>query len=133
MSSVVPCFLWDDGVGDADVLEASHRRAEVVVLDVEAKVAGAVFGIGSGAVAVYFGVEHGDGGRAGVAGVIEFVTTGCHADAMGLGFLKSHVADEIGIRDFAVSQCLGFLDEEHGSGAFDLFGYGAICAEAMGE
>ena len=49
---IVPDLLRNDGGSDAYVLEVCHGCAEVESFDVEAKVAGAVFGIENGAVDV---------------------------------------------------------------------------------
>ena len=76
------------------------------------------------------GVEHGDGGRAGVAGVVESVATGGHADALGLVFLWADVADVVGVQNVAVSGDVGFLDEKNGAGPGDTLGGRAVLANA---
>jgi hypothetical protein len=54
VARVVPDFLWDDRLQDTDVLVVGHGGAKEIVLDVEAKVAGTVFGIRDGAVYMNF-------------------------------------------------------------------------------
>ena len=49
---IVSDLLRNDGGSDAYVLEVCHGCAEVEMFDVEAKVAGAVSGIGNSAVDV---------------------------------------------------------------------------------
>ena len=80
---VVPDLLGDDGLGDAHVLKIGHGGAEKVVFDIETEVAGAVFGIRNGAVDMELGVEHRDGWGAGIAWVVELVTTSRHSDPVG--------------------------------------------------
>jgi hypothetical protein len=130
---IAPDFFWNDGWADSYVLEVRHGRSEVEVFDVEAEVAGSVFGIRNCTVDVELGVEHGDSWGAGVAGVVEFVAAGCYADAMGFGLLGADVADEICVGDPVVLGDLGFFDEEYCSSAFYLFGGGSRDAEAVGE
>jgi hypothetical protein len=97
VTGVVPDFGWDYGGGNAKVLEISHWGAEKIIFYVEAEVAGAGVGVGNGAIDVDFCIKHGDGGRAGVAGVVQFVTTGSHSNAVSFGFHGSDAADEVGI------------------------------------
>jgi hypothetical protein len=52
MGVIVPDLLWNDGGSSAYVLEVCHGYAKVDIFVVEAKVAGAIFGIGNGAVDV---------------------------------------------------------------------------------
>ena len=68
-----------------------------------------------------------------MAGIIKFVATGCHADMMCLGFLRTDVADEVGLGDFVVLGDLGLLNKKYCVHAFDLFGSGASYTKAMGE
>ena len=67
---IIPNFLGNAPRSDAHILEIRHWGAEVVIFDVEAKVASAVFCVGNGAVDVDLGIQHGDGGGAGIAGVV---------------------------------------------------------------
>ena len=94
------------------------------------KYRGAFVGVGDGGVDVQLGVEHGDGGRAGVAGVVKSVATGGHADAMGLVFLWADVADVVGERNVAVGGDVSFLDKEYGAGPGDALRGGAVLADA---
>ena len=52
MGVIVPDLLRNDGGSGAYVLVVCHGCAEVEIFDVEAKAAGAVFGIRNGAVDV---------------------------------------------------------------------------------
>ena len=130
---IVPYFLGNVGWVDSHILEVLHGGAEIVVLDVEAEVASAFLGVGNGAVDVDLCVEHGDSWGAGVAGVVEFVATGCHAYAVGFGFLEADVTDKVGVGNFSPAGDLGLLDEENGAGALDAFLGRAIAADSEGE
>jgi hypothetical protein len=123
--------LGNDVWADAHALEAVHGGAEAAVLDIEAEVAGAAAGVRNGAVDMDLGVEHGDGGRTGIAWVIEFVAACCHAHAMVFGFLGTDDADEVGAGCFATGWDLGLANEEDGAGVFDALGKRAIFAEAV--
>ena len=59
---------------NADVLVVGHGGAKVEVFEVDAEILGAFVGVGDGGVDVQLGVEHRDGRRAGVAGVVESVS-----------------------------------------------------------
>jgi hypothetical protein len=99
----IPYFLGDDRAMDADVLEVSHRGPGVEILDVKAKVTGAIGGIRNGAADVDFGVKHGyAAGELALQGVVKFVTASCHAYTMCFCLLRADVADEVGVGDFAV-------------------------------
>jgi hypothetical protein len=109
---VVPDFLWNDGWWDVDVLEECHWGAKTAILDIEAKVAGAVVGVRNGAVDGCFVVEHGDGWGAGVAWAVEVVAGGCQANWMCFGPLEVDVTDEVCMGDFATPGDMGQFDEE---------------------
>jgi hypothetical protein len=130
---VVPPFLGDDGRADSDVLVVAHGGAKVVIFNVKAKVAGAFASIGDGAVDVDLGVQHGDGGGAGIARVIKFVAAGCHVDSMGFFLLGTDGADEICIGHFAPVGDLGLADEENGASAVDAVSQRSCGADAVGE
>jgi hypothetical protein len=68
-----------------------------------------------------FGVEHGDGGRTGVAGVVELVAAGSPSDSVGFWFLEANTAHKVCIGDFAVRWDLLPFNEENGARALDLF------------
>jgi hypothetical protein len=125
---IVPDFLWNDGRLDTHVLEIGHGGSEEIVFDVETKVTGAVFGVRNCAVEVEFGVEHGDGWGAGIAGIVEFVTAGGHADAMGLFFLWTNITDKVGVSNFTVPRDGGFGNEEKSARAVDNVGERAFTA-----
>ena len=55
-SSHTSCGMTEGG--DSDVLVIIHGCPEVVIFHVETQVASAVFGVGDGAVDVYFCIEH---------------------------------------------------------------------------
>jgi hypothetical protein len=69
--------------------------------------------------------------RAGIAGVIQFVTPDGATDAVGLFLLGAYVANEVGVRYFATRGHLGFRDEETGVCAFDFVGRLALLADAL--
>ena len=115
------------------VLAVVHGRAEIIVRDVEAKVAGTFVGIRNSAVDVDLCVQHGNGGRAGVTVVIETVAACSYASTIGFRLLRPDCADEVGIGDITVEWDLGLFDEEDGAGAFDFLGLGAISADTVGE
>jgi hypothetical protein len=76
-------------------------------------------------------VQYGYGRRAGIAGVVQFVTADGATDAVGLFLLGAYVADEVGVRYFAIRGHLGFCDEETGVCAFDFVGGLALLADAL--
>ena len=108
---IVPDFLGNAPGWDVHVLLVGHRGTKIIVLDIDAHVAGAMFGIGNGTVDVYLGCEHGDCWQAGVPWVVKLVASRCHADSVGLFFLGTDVADKVGVGDDAR---LGY---ENGAGA----------------
>ena len=103
------------------------------VLDVEAKVPGAFFGMGNGAVDACLGIEHGDGWEAGIARAVEFVSTCCHLDSVSFGFLWADVADEVSTGDFATLGDLRLIDEKCGTSAFDAVGDFSFDTNATGQ
>jgi hypothetical protein len=133
VTGVVPDFLWNDRWWDVDVLKECHRGAKTAILDIEAKVAGAVVGVRNGAVDGCFVVEHGDGWGAGVAWAVEVVAGGCQANWMCFGPLEVDVTDEVCMGDFATPGDLGQFDEESCAGALDLGGGWASHAKTIGE
>ena len=58
--------LWED----ADVLLVLHGRAKVKVFDFDAYVVGTFVGVRDGAIYVDIGIEHVNGGRDGIIGVV---------------------------------------------------------------
>ena len=94
---IIPNLLGDAPSLDPHALAAVHGGAtKMIVADVEAKVAGAVVGVRSGAVDMDFGIEHhGDGRGAWIAWVFELVSACCHADSVRLGFLIADAADVV--------------------------------------
>jgi hypothetical protein len=52
---------------------------------------------------------------------------------MGFGLLGTDVADKVRVGNSVILGDLAFLDEEHRSGAFHLFGGGSRDAEAVGK
>jgi hypothetical protein len=70
----------------ADVLVVLHWRAEIVVSDIYAELAGPFVGVTGGAVDMQLCIQHCNGGGACVAGAIELVTPSGHADAVSFRF-----------------------------------------------
>jgi hypothetical protein len=112
-------------------LEIGHGGAQKIVFYVKAVVAGAIFGIGDGAVDVELRIHHGDSGGAGIAGVVEFVAAGGHWDSMGFCFLGTDVTDKIGVGNLAFWGDVRFGDEENSTRASDAVFWRAIQAESM--
>lgn len=78
-------------------------------------------------------MEHGDGGGDGIPRIVELVAACCHSDAMYFCFVRSDVADEVGIGDFASLGDLGFRDKKYGTSALDALRDWAVDAEAFEE
>ena len=77
---IVPDFLGNAPGRDVHVLVLGHRGTQIIILDIDAHVAGAIFGIRDCAIDVDFGGKHGYGWQAGVSGVVDgslFSADGC--------------------------------------------------------
>ena len=129
---VVPNFLGDDGWVHPHVLEVLHGGAEVIFFYIQAQVAGSMFGIGDGAVDVDLGIQHRYSGGAGVAGVVQFVASGCHADSVCFCFWGPDGAHKVGVGDFAAVRDCSFGDEERGVSALDSYFRWAVTANVVG-
>ena len=67
---IIPHFLGNHLWEDADVLVVLHGRDKVEVFNVNDEVAGTFLGIGNGDIYVELGIEHANGGRSGITGVV---------------------------------------------------------------
>ena len=103
------------------VLVVLHWGAKVEVFDVNAHVEVYFVCIRDGDVNVNFCVEYGDYWVARVSEIVKAFNAGVHADAMGLYFLQTDVADEVGISYFLVFGNIRFADGEDGTGSFYAF------------
>ena len=63
---------------------------------------------------------------------IETVAADSHANAIGLGFARSHGADEVGVGDLSTGRDLMGINENHGVVAEDLVATGTGFGEALG-
>jgi hypothetical protein len=106
-----------------------HGCAKVVIFDIVAEVASAVFGVRDSDIDVYLCIEQGHSWGAGIAGLVKYVAAG----AMGLFFLRADGADEVGVRDLVVFGDVRLFDEEDGPGAEELLMSWALLADAVGE
>jgi hypothetical protein len=78
-----------------------------------------------------WGVKHGDGRRACVSWIVEFIATASAADVMGFLLLGADAANEVCISDLSVGRNLAFCDEETCVGAFDFVGGLASAADSL--
>ena len=109
-----------------------HRRAEIIVVGIKAKMTGAFLGVGNYTVDVQFGIEHGDSWGAGITGIVKLVTACCHSNAMNFCLLWSDVAHEIDVGNFLTLRNLRLLDEKDCAGAFDSLVDWSIDTHAVG-
>ncbi len=105
---IVPDFLGNAPGWNAHALVVFHWSSKIVVLDINAHVAGAMFGIGDGAVDVELCIHHGDSGGAGIAGVVEFVAADRDADAVSFGFVGADGGNDARVSNFAAGRALGW-------------------------
>ena len=117
---------------NAHVLENGHIRHEEKIFQVAGAIAGAKVSIGNDTVEMKLCVDETNGRRTNILVSIETVATDSHANAIGLGFARSHGADEVGVGDLATGRDLMGINEDHGVVAEDLVVTGAGLGEALG-
>ena len=80
---------------------------------------------------MYFGVKNSNGGGAWITWVVEFVSSGCHADAVSFCFLWAYVADEVGVGNFSVGGNIVLAYWEDVACAFYLFVVWSVFSDAV--
>jgi hypothetical protein len=116
---------------NSHVLEVAHWDPKIIVGYVHAEVAGSFVGVRDDAVEVHLGVEHGDGGRACVSWIVEFVATDSAAHAVGFLLVGADAGNEVCISDLSVETDLAFCNEKTCVGAFDFVGGLASVANSL--